>query len=347
MERTSFMHYYAGIDLGGTKIAAGIVDVESGAVAFRRVIPTPTSGDPEEVLRAMSTLVLDLIAESGLPVEGIGVGVPAVVDYDTGSTLLVPNISGDWYQRPVVSTIAAQTGLPVAILNDARSFTLAEAVFGAGKGAETCVCFTLGTGIGGGAAINGRLHMGLKGAAAEFGHQIVEPHGPRCGCGNQGCLEAKASGAAIATKAAQVAGEHPDSALAQISADKLTPAAIRDAAAAGDAYAAELLYEAGFYLGIGLANVVTFFGPDRVVLGGGLTALGDWLLVPARESLRSHCHTIDLDEVQIVQAALGLDAGMVGAALWASQRSTASQKHTAYQKSTAFQNVSEKEQTVS
>jgi glucokinase len=319
------MRYYAGIDLGGTKIAAGIVDVDSGAVAMRRVIPTPTSGDPEEVLRAMSTLVLDLIAESGLPVEGIGVGVPAVVDYDTGATVLVPNISGDWVQRPVVRTIAEQTGLPVAILNDARSFTLAEAVFGAGKAAQTCVCLTLGTGIGGGVVINGSLHMGLKGAAAEFGHQIVDPHGPMCGCGNYGCLEAKSSGAAITAKAGQITREHPDSALAQIPADKLTPAAVRDAAANGDGYAADLLNEAGFYLGIGLANVITFFAPDRVVLGGGLTALGDWLLAPARESLRKHCHTVDLDNVQIVEAALGLDAGMVGAALWASQSNMSQQ----------------------
>jgi glucokinase len=342
------MRYYAGLDLGGTKIAAGIVDVDSGVVAVRRVIPTPTNGDPEAVLHAMSTLILDLIAESGLPVEGIGVGVPAVVDYDTGATVLVPNIAGDWYQRPVVSTVAAQTGLPVAILNDARSFTLAEAVFGAGKGAQTCVCLTLGTGIGGGVTIDGRLHMGLKGAAAEFGHQIVDPQGPLCGCGNYGCLEAKSSGAAMAAQAVQIVNEHPESALAQIPSDKLTPAAIRDTAAAGDSYAADLLKEAGFYLGIGLANVVTFFAPDRAVLGGGLTALGDWLLAPALDSLRHHCHTVDLDSVQVVQAALGLDAGMVGAALWASQKSTAAQHYAASRAQAASQQiVSEKEQTVS
>ncbi len=314
------MGYYIGIDLGGTKIAAGIIDVESGTVGLRRVILTPTSGIPEDVLDAMGSLALQLIAESGVSVEGIGVGVPAVVDYETGRTLLVPNITGDWYQRPVVSALAQQTGLPVAILNDARSFTLAEAVFGAGKGAQTCVCFTLGTGIGGGTALNGRLHMGLKGAAGEFGHQIVQPGGPQCGCGSHGCLEAVASGAAISAKAAQIARQHSDSALAQ--ADKLTPAAVRDAAASGDPHAAELLREAGFYLGIGLANAITFFAPDRVILGGGLTALGDWLLKPAREAIQQHCHTVDLTDVQIVQAALGLDAGMVGAALWASQQAT-------------------------
>lgn len=292
---------------------------------LRHVIPTPTSGIPEEVLHAMGSLALQLTAESGLSVEGVGVGVPAVVDYDTGRTLLVPNIAGDWYQRPVVDVLARQTGLPVAILNDARSFTLAEAVFGAGKGAQTCVCFTLGTGIGGGAALNGQLHMGLKGAAGEFGHQIVQPGGPQCGCGSHGCLEAIASGAAISAKAAQIAAQHPDSALARIASDHITPAAVRDAAASGDSYAADLLREAGFYLGIGLANAITFFAPDRVVLGGGLTALGDWLLEPAREAVRQHCHTVDLGTVQIVRAALGLDAGMVGAAFWASQRAASAQ----------------------
>jgi glucokinase len=301
------MTLFAGIDLGGTKIAAGILDTDTGQLIAHDVQPTHAHEGADAVITRMADIVRGLVERSGVSLSGVGVGVPAVVDYEGGRTLLMPNLTKDWYGKPVVAQLQSALDLPVSIINDARAFTLAEATLGAGRGASTCVCFTVGTGIGGGIALDGRLHFGLKGAAGEFGHQTVEPAGPRCGCGNHGCLEAVASGSAITAQAVQVAGSQPEGVLSQLAGgdlSRMTPGVVMQAAEAGDIEAQNILQRAGTYLGIGIANVLTILSADCVVIGGGVSQLGDWLLNPVRAAVRSRCHTVALDEVQIVQAGL-------------------------------------------
>jgi glucokinase len=314
------MVFYAGIDLGGTKIAAGILDTERGELIAHEVIPTQAQDGVPAIIARMADLVHRLQAQTDVTLSGTGIGVPAVVDYETGRTLLMPNLPG-WYEYPVVAELSAALTLPVAIINDARAFTLAEATLGAGRSAQVVAGFTLGTGVGGGIAFDGKLYMGLKGAAGELGHQTVDPNGPKCGCGNYGCLEMYASGPAIVNAAAQLAAKRPKSQLHKLMrSDRLTPELIQQAALNGDGIARNVLKRAGAYLGIGFSNILTMLAPDCIVVGGGVAQLGDMLLQPAWEVIRARCHTVDLTRVHIVQAELGRHAGLIGAALWALQQ---------------------------
>ena len=194
----------------------------------------------------------------------------------------------------------ARPGPPVALINDARAFTLAELELGAGRGCSTLVAFTLGTGIGGGVVVDGRLLLHLNGTVGELGHQTLEPDGPPCGCGNHGCLEAFSAGPAIARAAGMA-----------------TPELVVEAARAGDRRAADVLARAGEYLGIGMANVAVIVGPERIVVGGGVAAAGELILEPARRELARRLTVIPSDLIPIVPAELGLRAGAIGAALWA------------------------------
>lgn len=317
------MSYYAGIDLGGTKIAAGILDSERGELIAQDVIPTRPHQGIDTILKNMTTLVTALASRSGVSLTGVGVGVPGVIDYERGVTLLIPNLDGDWFERPVRAELQAALNLPVALINDARAFTLAEATQGAGRGGAVVACFTLGTGIGGGFAINGRIHWGLNNAAGEFGHQIVEPNGELCGCGSHGCLEAHASGYAITAHGVQVMMQHPQGQIARLAehdAARVMPSLIMQAAELGDPRAREILERAGHYIGIGVANVITMLSADKIVLGGGLIQLGHWLLDPITATVRQRCRTVPLDRVTITRTALGQQAGVIGAAIWASQQ---------------------------
>lgn len=315
--------YYAGVDLGGTKIAGGILDSATGSVLVRGVIPTNAHEGYPAVMQRVAQLVRDLSAQAGVPLCGVGFGVPAVIDFEGGRTLLMPNLPKDWYGQPVVAELRQALNIPVALVNDARAFTLAEATLGAGRGADTAICYTIGTGIGGGIAFGGRLHLGLGAVAGELGHQTIEPDGPLCGCGNHGCLEALASGYAITHMGVQAARENPASAINTLVAgnlDAITPLVIMHAAEKGDPAAIRILERAGRYIGIGVANTLTILSADCVVIGGGVSQLGDWLLNPIRAVVRERCHTIPVDQIRIVLAALGQDAGWIGAAVWASQQ---------------------------
>src|SRR5919199_4656497 len=182
---------YIGIDLGGTKIAGAAVNIETGVVSGRKVTATEAQRGPDAVLARMAELVEEVRRHAGLEREeigGVGLGVPGVTDPEAGLTLFLPNLPGAWRGVPVVAVLRRLSGYGVALLNDARAFTLAEATVGAGQGAHTVVGLTLGTGIGGGIPRHGRLHLGIDGTAGEVGHQTIDPDGPRCGCGNCGCL---------------------------------------------------------------------------------------------------------------------------------------------------------------
>lgn len=322
------MAYFAGIDLGGTKIAAVILEGASGKIAAETTVPTRSAEGPEAVIERMAATVTNLAQEAGVEPDSVGLGVPATIDSERGVTLSMPNLPGDWAEKPVTLLLGERLGRPVWLVNDARAFTLAEATLGAGRGAHTVIGFTLGTGIGGGVAIGGRLHLGL-GNAGEFGHLTVDPYGPLCGCGNYGCLESLASGPAIAAMGVKTVLQGNTSligALVEQDANRVTPAVIMRAAELGDFPAQDILQRAGMYLGIALSNMLLAFSPDRVIIGGGVAELGDWILAPARATIRERCKVIPIEKTEIRAAALGRYAGALGAAVWAMQRHQSSIK---------------------
>lgn len=320
------MNITIGIDLGGTKIAGAVWDVSSQRITHRRTIPTQGHLGPDGVIERIAGLVRELCAEANVAVNqltGVGVGVPATFDVDNGIIWLIPNLPGDWYGKPIIADLRQLLDCPLYLVNDARAFTLAEATIGAGKGAASCIGLTLGTGIGGGIAINGRLYLGLTGSAGEFGHHSIDLYGTPDGSGNPGGWEGLASGPAIAAmgvKAVMQGATTLIGALVDYDLNRITPEIIARAAEQGDEIAREILQRAGFLLGSGLANVITILAPERVVIGGGVAQLGKWIMEPIHETIRQRVHTVPLDRLQIVPAALGADAGVIGAAVWASQQ---------------------------
>jgi glucokinase len=315
-----------GIDLGGTKIAAAAVDIAAGSVSGRTVVPTEAHEGPAAVLRRMATTVEAVIAAAGLErgqIAALGIGVPGVIEPDSGTTLLLPNLATGWRGVPAGAEMRHLTDLDTWLVNDARAFTLAEATLGAGRGARTVVGVTLGTGIGGGIAVDGRIQLGIDMTAGEIGHMTIDPHGPPCGCGNRGCLEAFTSGPAIAANGAYAVMRGYTTLIGELvgrDVNRITPGTVLQAAEQGDQVAQEILERCGTHLGVGLANLVTVLSPERIVVGGGAAQLGDWLLGPARHEIRRRCFVTPLDRVAVVPAVLA-DAGIVGAAVWASQRS--------------------------
>jgi len=311
--------------VGGTKISNDLMGQPSGEILHEQAQPTEPHEGPNRVINRIADQVTALSQQVNCDpaaLGGVGVGLPAVIDYAQGKTLLMPNLAGDWVGLPVEAMLKERLGCPLCLVNDARAFAFAEATFGAGKGAETVACFTIGTGVGGGLVINGRLHMGVKGSAGEFGHQTIEPNGPLCGCGNRGCLESLVSGPGIAAAGIKVVLQGVNSEIGRLvdhDITRITPATIKDAAERGDRAAIEILERAGEYLGIGIANVITLFAPNRVIVGGGVAALGDWILTPARAVIRKRCTTAPLDDIAILTPALGPNASAIGAAVWGRQ----------------------------
>jgi glucokinase len=297
-----------GVDLGGTNIKTTVVDVpEDGepTIGPSDRVATQADGGPEVVLARMAEAVERAAARGG-PIEAVGVGVPGLFERATGTIRLFPNLPGPWPGFPLRDRLAAAVGRPVALINDARAFTLAEARLGAGRGCRTVACVTLGTGVGGGVVVDGRLHLGASGTAGEIGHQTVVPDGPPCGCGNRGCAEALVQASALV----RIAG-------------RPTVEAIFDGAAAGDPRCREAIETLARYLGIALANVVTVLVPDRVVIGGGIAAAGDLVLDPIRAAVRERTPLVPPERIDIRVADLGPQAGAIGAALAAADRGSA------------------------
>lgn len=317
--------FRAGVDLGGTNLRAGIIDLAGGAVLAEEAEPTRAEQGPDAVIARIARLVGRVTATAGLPPEGlaaIGVGIPGLYDPATGVVRFLPNLPTTWRGVHLAAELQRLTGSPVTLINDARAFVLAEATFGAGRGAQTVVGMTIGTGIGGGVVIDGRLRLGLDGTAGEVGHQIIDYNGPLCGCGNRGCLEAFASAATIAAHGMKAVRHGWTTSLRELAGGDLnaiTPELIAVAAEAGDAVAGRILDEAGFYLGIGVANLVTLFSPDAVVIGGGVAGAGERLLTAIRETVQQRARVTPLERVRIVPAGLGGRAGLIGAAVWAGQ----------------------------
>jgi glucokinase len=319
----SGMKKYIGCDLGGTNLRAAIVDVETGEVICQKSIPTLAREGHEAVMQRMADLFLRVIAECGLQkdqIGGIGIGVPGVLDLEKGKTLFLPNLPGTWPHIPLRDTITRLTGLRTALLNDVRAITNGEWRFGAGRGVDTIAVFAIGTGIGGGLVVNGQLHLGIGGTGGELGHTMIDFNGPRCGCGNDGCLEAYASGPAIAAMGMKAVTQGLTTKIAELCAydlNRISPELIAEAAQAGDEIAKEIYEKAGFYIGIAAANVCASIGPRRIVIGGGVARAGELLLDPIQRTVRERVRIMPVEQVEVVLSKLGNNAGVIGVACWA------------------------------
>jgi glucokinase len=317
------MKKYIGCDLGGTNLRAAIVDIESGDIWHLTSIPTLAREKHEAVIRRMSDLILNVLQAAGLEkddIGGIGIGVPGVLDLEKGETLFLPNLPGTWFHIPLADAITRHTGIPTTLLNDVRSITNGEWRFGAGRDVETFAIFAIGTGIGGGLVINSQLHLGLGGTGGELGHTMIDFNGPVCGCGNNGCLETYASGSAIAAMGMKAVSQGLTTKIAELcdyDLNRITPKLIADAAQAGDEIAKDIYEKAGFYIGIAAANVCTAIGPNRIIIGGGVAKAGALLLDPIRRTVRERVHVMPVEQVEIVPAQLGDNAGIIGVACWA------------------------------
>jgi glucokinase len=303
-----------GVDAGGTKVEGLLVDVErDDPILDRRRVETPAM-DAEAAASAMVAVARDLMAGRN-DVVALGVGAAGMVSVE-GVMRFAPNVA--WREFPLRDRVERGIGLPTIVDNDANVAAWGEFRFGAGRGTTDMLLVTVGTGIGGGIISGGRLYRGAHGFAAEIGHIIVEPDGPRCGCGNLGCWEQVASGRAIDRLGRRAAAEHPESPLARLVSthpEELVGPAVTAAAGVGDAVAIDVLAEVGRRLGEGIAGLVNVLDPDAVVVGGGVVEAGDLILEPARrafaDAVEGWSHR---PEVPILPAALGNDAGAVGAA---------------------------------
>ncbi|MGD0922552.1 MAG: ROK family protein [Terriglobia bacterium] len=305
---------YASVDLGGTNIA-GVFAGQDGRILCERKVPTQSHEGPEAVLERIAELVNGLAQEIGSRPRALGMGIPGLADLKKGVTKFLPNLPTQWRDVPVREVLSPKIGCPVYLLNDVRLATLGELTFGHGRSARTMVFFALGTGIGGGVAVDGKLRLGPLGAAGELGHQTILPDGPRCGCGSRGCLETLASGPAITAEGIRLmlSGLAPKlHELVRGEASAVTPREMAAAAEAGDTRVREAIVRAAGYLGIGVANVVTILHPDLVVLGGGVAAIGPLLFDTVRQTVRERVGMFPTDDIEIKPSLLGERAGALG-----------------------------------
>lgn len=288
-----------GLDLGGTNIKVVVLDDDSSGdhVIYSDSVLTNAERGPTAVIDRLIDVGREVIA-SQPGIESVGMGVPGLFDAELGTIELFPNLPGPWPGQLMRQPLAEGLELPVTLINDARAFTLAEGTLGAGKGSSTLVCVTLGTGIGGGIMFDGRLYTGPLGVAGEIAHQTVLLDGPECGCGNHGCAEAVAKAAAIVARAGRTSIDE-----------------VYAGVQAGDQDCVEAVESAAYFLGFAIANAVALLGPDRIVVGGGILQAGELVLAPIREAVRTRVTLIPTDLIEIVPAALGSNAGAIGAAL--------------------------------
>jgi len=320
------MSHYIGIDLGGTNLRAAIADTDTGQIFHQRKRPTLANEGQEAVTGRIVELIRELTQANGGAtgsIQGVGIGVPGTPDLDTGVIQFLPNLPGKWLNVPLQSILEEEVQLPVALINDVRAITLGEWIFGAGRGAHTVACLAIGTGIGGGVVVNGEFHLGIGGTAGEFGHHVVEVDGLPCGCGGRGCLELYASGPAIAAMGVKEVmhghttriGELVDHDLNRIDAGTIVQAALE-----GDPIAKGILQKAGMYLGIAVGNILGVISPQKVIFGGGVSQAGDLLLRPIVQTVNERVHVIPIQKVEFALAELGINGGLIGAALWARRR---------------------------
>lgn len=320
------MNVYIGCDLGGTNIKAGLVDIEKGKVLNSASIPTKARQGPDAVLDRMAGLISELIKQSKVKkkaIGGLGISAPGIIDLENSVTEFLPNLYTEWRGVSVGERIGTELELEVSMLNDVRAITYGEWAFGAGKDADSMACFAIGTGVGGGLVVANELVLGFGGTAGELGHQTVDLNGPMCGCGNHGCIEVFSSGPAIVAEAARGVGQGWSTSIVDLvknDLNLLTPEVVARAAEKGDEFALKVWERAGTYLGIGVANILTTVGVKKIVIGGGVAKAGELLLNPIRKVVRERVFLMPIEKVEIVNASLGKDAGIVGMAAWSARQ---------------------------
>jgi len=302
------------IDIGGTKILAAVVDSDGNVIAERRIATEPEKG-PDDTVDRMVAALKDAVADAHFEAAallGLGVTVPGPIDPTTQIVGQPPNLSG-WKNVPLGAMLHDRTQLPIAMENDASAAALGEQSFGAGRGVRDMVYITVSTGIGRGLIATGRLIGGMHGAAGEIGHMTILADGPTCGCGRRGCLEALASGTAIAREATAAIEQGKAKGLAQRAGKQPSAEQVAQAAEAGDADAQRILDTAAHYLGIGLMNLIHLLDPEMIVLGGGV-AKSERVMSRAAAYAREHAFPVMTDRLRILPAALGDRSGVLGAA---------------------------------
>lgn len=313
--------YFVGVDLGGTNIVVCAMSADGTQQRGLLTEPTHAEDGADAVIARMARMVNDTVTqtmkETGVSRDafrGMGIGAPGPLDRQAGIVLVAPNLG--WQNVPLRDQMTALTGLPAALDNDANCATYGEWWIGAAKGARNVIGITIGTGIGGGLIFDGKLYHGSSDVAGEVGHTTIDQTGRRCRCGNYGCLEAYASGTAIAERAREALSFDLDSILPSLvhgDLSKITAAVVYDAAAQGDAVAIEVVRDTARFLGTGLANLLNIFNPDVVVIAGGVTQAGEALFVPLRAEVRRRAFKPAVDTCRIVPGTLPGTAGVVGA----------------------------------
>ncbi len=309
--------YVIGINLGMTYISTLLMDFSLQPI-HKLKIPTLPHEGKDAVINRILEAIEKIIILADVPREkvlAIGIGVPGLVDTKNGVSKFSPNLG--WHNVPIRELLYQRIKIPVLIENDVRCATLGEKFFGAGKGVDNLVCMYVGIGIGAGIIIDGKLYKGVSEGAGEIGHTTILDDGPRCSCGNRGCLEAIASGPAIARRAKESIEKGRKSLIYDLvegKLEKITGEIVSRAGWSGDPLALEILKDTGHYLGIGIANLINLFNPELLILGGGVMQAGELIMNSLRETLKERVFSMPAEAVKIVFASLGNEAGMTGAA---------------------------------
>ena len=305
-----------GVDVGGTNVKIALVS-DKGKIIYSNSIPTRAEMGYEHTINSMKDAIRDLLKETKMKptdIEGIGFGFPGQIDCKKGVVRLAPNIPG-WVDIPISSIMEKEFGIPTRVDNDVRTATLGELNYGAGVGCENLICITVGTGIGSGLVMNGKLVRGANNAAGEIGHiKLNMQGGPLCGCGDRGCLEAYASGPSIVAMAEEYIRGGKSTKYRELANPDITPYIVAVAAKEGDPVAKQIFKIMGEYIGMGLTSVVNLLNPEKIIIGGGVADAGEILLNPIKETILKRAMTIQR-EVEIVPAQLGNTAGVIGASL--------------------------------
>jgi glucokinase len=305
----------AGIDIGGTKIALAVADLE-GRLIERMRFPTRAEEGAHRLIETALSAIEGMVERTGARLAAVGVGCGGPLDRARGLILSPPNLPG-WDEFPIVKLITERLGVPVLLDNDANAAALGEHRHGAGRGYTHLVYLTISTGIGGGVIVDGRLLHGVCDGAGEVGHMTILPDGPVCGCGGRGCLEALCSGTGLAQRARERLAAGALSSLSSLSSNEVTGGAVAEAARAGDAVAAAVWDEMIDYLAIGVGNLFNLLAPEAVVIGGGVSGAGEQLFGPLRERVRARARMLPPEKINILQAALGGDSALHGAVILA------------------------------
>jgi glucokinase len=310
-----------GIDLGGSKILSAVISSQAEVLSRDHTV-TPAPEGHEAVIQSIQKSVHRALQEAEVDLSAlaaVGIGAPGISNPETGVLFTSPNLPG-WHDIPLRGIIEERLGKRSFLINDANAAALGELHFGAARGTRNFIYITISTGIGAGIIIDGRIYTGAIGAAGEIGHMTIDDDGPICNCGNKGCWETLASGTALAREARhRIEAGAATSILEHAGGDvrKVSPEAVHSAARQGDSLARELIARTSYYIGIGLANLINIFNPELMVIGGGLSNIGDMLLEPAFKVAGERAYKQSFRAVRFASPALGRNSGVVGAAAFA------------------------------